>query len=52
MEFSMKKSEFLDTLRSVRNTWEVLLANVEKEKMTETSLPGEWSVKDIVAHIT
>jgi hypothetical protein len=52
MEFSMKKTEFLDTLRSARDNWEALLAKVEKEKMTETSLPGEWSVKDIVAHIT
>ena len=52
MEFSMKKSEFLDTLRSVRNTWEVLLGKVEKEKMTETSLAGRWSVKDVIAHIT
>ena len=48
----MKKSKFLDTLRSVRNTWEALLAKVEKEKMIETSLPGGWSVKDVIAHIT
>jgi len=52
MEFSMKKTEFLDTLRNVRYTWEALLAKVEKEEMTETSLPGGWSVKDVIAHIT
>ena len=48
----MEKSEFLNTLRKDREAWEALLARVKKEEMTEPDLPGGWSVKDVIAHVT
>ena len=48
----MNKSEFLDTLQTVRAQWEELLAEVGKARMQEPGVAGEWSVKDIIAHVT
>lgn len=48
----MKKSEFLDSLRSERKVWEALLVKVEKGKMTDPGLPGGWSLKDVISHVT
>jgi len=47
----MKKSEFLNNLHSEREAWDTLLAKVDKDKMTEASQPGGWSLKDVIAHI-
>ena len=47
----MKKSEFLNNLHSEREAWGTLLAKVDKDKMTEASQPGGWSLKDVIAHI-
>ncbi len=48
----MEKSEFLNTLSKDRDAWEALLARVSYEEMTEPGLPGGWSVKDVIAHVT
>lgn len=48
----MKKSELLEVLRSHRADWDVLLASVGDEHMTQPGAAGHWSVKDIVCHIT
>src|SRR5262249_15587055 len=52
IESLMNKSEFLDTLQTVRAQWEELLAEVGKARMQEPGVAGEWSVKDIIAHVT
>ncbi len=48
----MEKSEFLNTLSKDRDAWEALLRRVSHEEMNEPSLPGGWSVKDVIAHVT
>ncbi len=47
----MDRSTFLDRLRSARGRWESALARIPEARMTEPSLPGGWSVKDVVAHV-
>ena len=48
----MNKTELLDTMRDRRADWDALLAEVGNERMTQPGVAGEWSVKDIVAHVT
>jgi len=48
----MNKPHFLGTLRRERAQWNELLDQVSAERKTQAGCAGEWSVKDIVAHIT
>lgn len=48
----MTKAEVLEKMQHGRAEWEALLAQVPRERMTEPGVIGEWSVKDIVAHVT
>jgi hypothetical protein len=47
----MDKSEFLENLRNGRAAWENQLSRVEWEQMLQPGVVGDWSVKDLVAHI-
>lgn len=47
----MDKATFLEKLQSGREEWEALLAEVGEERMLQQGATGEWSVKDVVAHI-
>jgi uncharacterized protein (TIGR03083 family) len=51
MDEQMTKARLLETLRARRAEWNTLLAEVPPERMTEPGVAGEWSVKDIVAHL-
>jgi DinB family protein len=48
----MNKSMFLDTLRAGRAEWEALLAQIGEARMLQLGAAGEWSVKDVIAHVT
>ena len=48
----MNKTEFLKILQTERAQWNALLAEVDESRMTSPDAAGNWSVKDIVAHIT
>jgi uncharacterized protein (TIGR03083 family) len=48
----MNKTEFLETLQRERAQWEALLAQVDPDRMTQPGVVGEWSVKDIIAHVS
>lgn len=45
------KTQFLDMVRGARRQLDALLAKVDKADMTQPGACGEWSVKDVVAHI-
>ena len=47
----MDKTTFLELLRSSRAEWEALLDEVGEARMAEPGANGEWSVKDVVAHV-
>src|SRR5262249_54248648 len=48
----MEKAVFLANLDAERAGWDVELAEVERAHMSLPSAAGEWSVKDLIAHVT
>ncbi|NJM05518.1 ClbS/DfsB family four-helix bundle protein [Candidatus Gracilibacteria bacterium] len=46
------KSELLQWLDNEYRQWEVLLAQVSPARMDQPGVNGDWSMKDIVAHLT
>ena len=48
----MDKAAFLATLRREHAAWDALLAEVGEARMAQPGASGEWSVKDIIAHVT
>jgi hypothetical protein len=52
MEAPMTSATFLDSLRSGRAEWDALLEEIGADRMTQPGVEGEWSIKDIIAHVT
>jgi hypothetical protein len=52
MDAPMTRATFLDSLRSGHADWEALLAQIDADGMVLPGVEGEWSVKDIIAHVT
>jgi hypothetical protein len=48
----MNKSELLNWLQNQYQQWEVFLDPVGTTRMEQPGVNGEWSMKDIVAHLT
>jgi hypothetical protein len=48
----MKKSELLDWLQEEYQQWEAFLDQIEPARMDQPGVNGDWSMKDIVAHLT
>ena len=48
----MTRDEMLTLTRDAWTRWTAALARVPEERMEEPGVAGEWSVKDIIAHIT
>ena len=51
MDKTPNKSQFLKRIRQSRAKLDTLLASIDPSKMTQPGV-GDWSVKDILAHIT
>lgn len=47
-----EKAQIMATLREEFDRWEILLVGIREEQITTPHLVGEWSIKDIVAHLT
>lgn len=45
------KAELLVRLERERAAWDALLAKVPREAMARPGVEGDWSVKDVVAHV-
>ena len=52
MSTSMSKTQLLSELQDEQAAWEALLSAIDEAHMTEPGVAGEWSIKDIVAHLT
>lgn len=52
MQQSARKASILEQIRSTHAPLEALLASIDDARMTQPGVNGEWSVKDILAHIT
>jgi hypothetical protein len=48
----MTSARLLSIMQTERAEWEALLAQVGEERMDTPGVDGQWSVKDIVAHLT
>ena len=48
----MNKSELLSGLREEYRQWEALLDQIGSEQMNQPGAAADWSIKDIVAHLT
>ena len=45
------KEQILANLREEFNRWQDLLAGLSEEEITAPHLPGNWSIKDVMAHL-
>jgi hypothetical protein len=52
MDEQMTKAKLLDELRSAREEWDGLMAEIGEDRMTEPGATGYWSVKDVMNHLT
>jgi hypothetical protein len=48
----MKKSDLLNWLQKQYRQWEELLDQIGPARMDQPGVNGDWSMKDIVAHLT
>ena len=48
----MKKTELLIWLQEKYQQWETLLDQIGPARMDQPGVIGDWSLKDIVAHLT
>jgi len=52
MNNHLTTTQLLEVMRTARSNWEALLAEVGEARLTEPGVEGDWSLKDIIAHIT
>ncbi|HET6823264.1 MAG TPA: maleylpyruvate isomerase N-terminal domain-containing protein [Anaerolineales bacterium] len=48
----MKKSELLDRLQEKYRQWESFLGEIDPARMEQPGVNSDWSMRDIVAHLT
>src|SRR5690242_1283401 len=48
----LDKAQWLELIRDVRAEWEKALEDVGFDRMLEPGVEGDWSVKDVIAHVT
>ena len=48
----MKKAELLNELQEENQQWIALLEQIGPTRMDQPGVTGDWSIKDIVAHLT
>ena len=44
--------QLVDTIQSIWTDWETLIKQVPHDSLTQPGAAGDWSLKDIIAHIT
>lgn len=52
MSMNQSKDQLLAALQHEQAGWKKLLDDIGEAHMTEPGVAGEWSIKDIVAHLT
>jgi hypothetical protein len=52
MKSSTSKSELLREITAARDEWDALIDEIPRRRLSEPMSPGQWSVKDIIAHMT
>jgi hypothetical protein len=52
MQSTTSKAQLLADLKDEQAQWEALLRAIGEDHMTQPGVAGDWSIKDIVAHLT
>jgi hypothetical protein len=52
MGLTTSKAQLLDDLRREQAQFDALLAAIDEDRMTQPGVAGDWSIKDVVAHLT
>ena len=52
MTETMTKAKLLEELRTARAEWDALMAEVGDDRMQIPGAAGNWTVKDVIAHLT
>jgi hypothetical protein len=52
MDKHLTVAQLLEAMRTARSIWEALLTEAGEARLTEPGVEGDWSLKDIIAHIT
>lgn len=52
MNHLLTKTELLDVMRAERVNWEALLAEIGEARFTGPLVEGEWSIKEVISHLT
>jgi hypothetical protein len=47
-----KKTEFVEKVRLSRAKWDRAIEGIDREDMLRSGFCGEWSLKDVLSHIT
>ena len=47
-----KRTELINEMHTGREGLESLLAQISDAEMLKTILPGDWSIKDLLAHFS
>jgi muconolactone delta-isomerase len=48
----MTRTNLIDELRTVRQAWDLVLGGLESDALVQPGAVGDWSAKDVVAHVT
>jgi hypothetical protein len=52
MEQPPTLQELIEIIKRERANWEALIEQIDEDRFTLPGVAGEWSLKDIIAHIT
>jgi hypothetical protein len=52
MGLDTSKAQLLDDLRNEQDGFEALLDEIGEQSMAQPGVAGDWSIKDVVAHLT
>ena len=52
MSTSISKAQLLSEIQKEQAAWQTLLGSIDEARMTEPGVAGEWSMKEIVVHLT
>ncbi len=52
MGTTLSKAQLLNDLKDEQARWEAFLSEIGEAHMTQPGVAGDWSIKDIVAHLT
>ena len=51
MQDPTSKSELLQAINTARHEWDTLIAQIPPNRLSDSVAEGQWSIKDIIAHV-